>query len=639
GNRPCPPYVIGSRLNYPTDPPPPQRTASPQQPRAHSRYTIDIPKPQSHADQLYEGTSSTAQPFNAWTVPDESPSSSIPDTPTSVTAAVESASSALSSKKPKLITRRKKTSLEEEGYCCRCGVYMGTLIFHGPPAHVTVPHVAELRCMKCEFGDSVAHETAAAAPTRRRRKRVQTYGPGAELDCDVCMRRVGSGGVRAPFPDEDISDEGRSLRANDRMKSGPDYPSYTQEWVELNFDVEVVCALCKAKYSLCTECGGGGTFRTGKWRPIELFPVGRKTCSLSHLRVGPGAPIDIYCWQFPQEAYTRGPNGPIAPRPDTIANILAEVREVYEDGYLTNLALPSVMESLPVCQNWELLTGRFVRAWREAETVLTTSIPGSRIFLAVAWMRVAASGRHRGGKKGKASHHGAGISGVQGATESTRAGSVNASPQPQGGGLARDPARMMVSFMSVHWKVHDGSILLIPSADRGSDPTPNGITAELLRRIIARIKNDAIAENLPEVKHMWCYMRNFQLSTLNSERGEMVPRSSSSSTTPGGSGGSGGTWRAAGILGRLGMVPLTQYIRSHPDVNRNLFETSVPEEMRPFFAPFLTSMDDVNQMLIPRPRRPRRGRASAATSTKDTPTDTPEASGPGTPYLGAAANE
>ncbi|RKO85380.1 hypothetical protein BDK51DRAFT_32419, partial [Blyttiomyces helicus] len=33
-------------------------------------------------------------------------------------------------------------------------------------------------------------------------------------------------------------------------------------------------------------CGGGNSFRTGKWRPRELFRPGKRNCSLSHERIG-----------------------------------------------------------------------------------------------------------------------------------------------------------------------------------------------------------------------------------------------------------------------------------------------------------------------------------------------------------------
>ncbi|BGP33907.1 hypothetical protein JCM10296v2_005716 [Rhodotorula toruloides] len=43
--------------------------------------------------------------------------------------------------------------------------------------------------------------------------------------------------------------------------------------------VEVICSRCDALFKCCSDCGGGG----GRLTP-ELFPLGRKTCTLSHAR-------------------------------------------------------------------------------------------------------------------------------------------------------------------------------------------------------------------------------------------------------------------------------------------------------------------------------------------------------------------
>ncbi|RKO89489.1 hypothetical protein BDK51DRAFT_28148 [Blyttiomyces helicus] len=58
------------------------------------------------------------------------------------------------------------------------------------------------------------------------------------------------------------------------------------EWGEPRFEVEPLCMYCWSKCRFCSRCGGGGKFRTGKWRPRELFENSKKTCSLSHLRTG-----------------------------------------------------------------------------------------------------------------------------------------------------------------------------------------------------------------------------------------------------------------------------------------------------------------------------------------------------------------
>ncbi|KAJ3111493.1 hypothetical protein HDU96_005667 [Phlyctochytrium bullatum] len=50
--------------------------------------------------------------------------------------------------------------------------------------------------------------------------------------------------------------------------------------------MRIVCTDCETKFAFCTNCGGGGTWRSGKWRPRQLFHPSKQNCTLSHTRVG-----------------------------------------------------------------------------------------------------------------------------------------------------------------------------------------------------------------------------------------------------------------------------------------------------------------------------------------------------------------
>ncbi|KAI8849686.1 hypothetical protein BC829DRAFT_390960 [Chytridium lagenaria] len=94
---------------------------------------------------------------------------------------------------------------------------------------------------------------------------------------------------------------------------------------------------CRHKYSFCTECGGGGRYRTGKWRPQELFSFGRRTCSLSHIRIGT-APLDFEVFALPNERNAIGRDAA------SLETFLAECKEVFEDCLYATAAVPEMME-------------------------------------------------------------------------------------------------------------------------------------------------------------------------------------------------------------------------------------------------------------------------------------------------------
>ncbi|RKO97273.1 hypothetical protein CAUPRSCDRAFT_11047, partial [Caulochytrium protostelioides] len=152
------------------------------------------------------------------------------------------------------IIRRKRT-LEVNVPCDICAHQSGTRIVlrdsrERLEAGVTVA-MACARC--CTLRESSGSEAAHAPAWERPEMSALT-----KIECEVCKRALGKIHVRHAV-------------SRHAMAS-----------------CEAMCAGCHQRFHFCTECGGGGK-RTGKYRPVGLFSASRKTCTLSHLRVGDSA--------------------------------------------------------------------------------------------------------------------------------------------------------------------------------------------------------------------------------------------------------------------------------------------------------------------------------------------------------------
>ncbi|KAJ1564038.1 hypothetical protein HK405_016006, partial [Cladochytrium tenue] len=334
------------------------------------------------------------------------------------------------------------------------------------------------------------------------------------------------------------------------------------------------------KYQLCSECGGGGKSRTGKWRPRELFEQSRKTCSLPHIRAG-DALAQYRVLETPLELSQE---------------VLGGVRDVFFDCHLSLYAVPTVLESPEGLARYGGSVSR-LRAEVDAlwGTVLDTiasaspaGLPG-KLYLSVAW--IDKRNRNRGKKKPPAVAAARDRPKVPwlmrlalegsvapmrplpdmaaiAAGSSARSEPSSSSPTMLGGGATADGEeaedRVYMAFLAAEWDRAGGALFMVQMAPR-SVYQPTGETyVELVRRVLERVRADVRRdEGARPLEHLWCWTRNQAHARLRS-----VPE-------------------------RLGFVPVERYCREHPDCDRDVFQRPGYLPLAdPDVAVFATSVHD-----------------------------------------------
>ncbi|KAJ3311526.1 hypothetical protein HDU76_003107 [Blyttiomyces sp. JEL0837] len=514
----------------------------------------------------------------------------------------------------KASTRRR--TVEEPAFCTLCNEHIGSLQLRGTPRTFEAYYVVDMKCMACAEGvnnsattgieatstETVAHESAEGSSSSlakgrkgseaglkagsgsaasmdggKRRKRVREI---PTIECEVCKRVTAQGSVKkaVAVQDGDAMDGATSpsLSTNPAISG-----NVNVTWTEPDFAVELVCKSCSQRYMFCSECGGGGKSRTGKWRPKELFEMGRRTCSLPHIRIG-DATVQHRVLETPAE---------LTP------SLLHGVRDVFFDCLVSLYAIPSIMET-------PRFNGSIARVREEVEDLWTrtaldaltsvrpTSLGDGKIYLTVAWI----DKRHRNKGKGiakkdkdkeavpwlmrlalegtvaplkplpdianpAANSSSAPSSSVGGTTVSvSTAGPMDtAGAVASGGGVWKppnDPAissvgegvdRVHVAFAVSEWDRPRGSLFMVQMAPRSIFLPTMESYGELIRRGVERVQADVRRDNAPPLEHLWCWTRN------EHARLQAIPE-------------------------RLGFVPVEQYIRANPMVDRSTF-------MREGYAP------------------------------------------------------
>ncbi|TPX60010.1 hypothetical protein PhCBS80983_g02073 [Powellomyces hirtus] len=406
-------------------------------------------------------------------------------------------------------TQSSRKKIEEEAvYCKDCEKLTATFVLHYEKKHNMhgTKFTVELICSRCEghLGLSEPPTTLAATSTANTRKRTHD---DFKIDCEICKRRIGSGGFKfAGNGDVHGLGSGGKLRDDDGIMVAD----------AMNFRVEPICAPCKSKYRLCTECGGGGKFRTGKYRPVELFAANRRTCNVSHVRIG-GAPLHFEVFAAPFELTEK---------------IMSESREVHMDGFSGLYMCPEIIE-VPdgTLDSYDKIATWAFEGWKGAETLIRHDAEksrGLRKYVAAVYVD-AQQNRMRGST----------VKRIQ-ATYNT----ATASEEPE----APATLRFQVGYMFAEWDIANGALLLangyIRTMNVSTLPILRGMAERILRRAMAdqrcMAQDPSISPTPPALNHIWLLSRK-QHARLTS------------------------------MTERLGFVPLDEYLKLFPHVDKNIF--------------------------------------------------------------------
>ncbi|KAI9344639.1 hypothetical protein BDR26DRAFT_1005922 [Obelidium mucronatum] len=207
--------------------------------------------------------------------------------------------STTSSQVPGTVNRR---AVKEPIKCITCNSPIAILELRGTV--VGIEYHPDVNCINCQpqltttsstsassskGGGSSAKQNKSAASNKGKKKRTATTAASAStttstsahilatvstciyhtFPCLVCKVILGQGTINETTTPTLSPTSTASLKSTAKSTTA-----------------SMVCIPCDTKYLFCSECGGGGKQRTGKYRPRGLFPNGRKTCSLPHVRIG-----------------------------------------------------------------------------------------------------------------------------------------------------------------------------------------------------------------------------------------------------------------------------------------------------------------------------------------------------------------
>lgn len=341
-------------------------------------------------------------------------------------------------------TSNRRKTLQHAIFCSDCHRPLGIAFIRGDYRQDTdIP--LQIRCGRCQNSSGAHHIDPVALEGRKRRRR-----ESRNIECEVCHLKIGNGVIEALN--------------------------------QADLKVEYVCTDCGDKYMFCSECGGGGKQRTGKWRPKELFEQGRRTCSLPHIRVGNA---EVHYKVIRVE--------------DLTADVLQGIQDVFFDCLLSLYCVPSIMTNHRY-GTFDVVKREIERLWLTSVLdVLTNNVLHGKKYVTVAWIHK----RHRNKGVGRTNPskeltpwlQRLGLSGII------------SPPRNAGKPDSEEKHHCFVAFSIAEWDVINKSIFLAQMAPRSVFLKTMDGYHDLIRNCIEKIKADAQATLAAKPAHIWCWAK------------------------------------------------------------------------------------------------------------------------------------
>ncbi|KAI9204266.1 uncharacterized protein BJ171DRAFT_122060 [Polychytrium aggregatum] len=482
-----------------------------------------------------------------------------------------------------LESRKRKNGVEIVGRCKKCDRPLAHLHLHGYNDPNNLCSI-EIVCPTCDAasagpdGPDAPDLSNASQDSKRLKKRPKRRGStdSSVLDCYVCKRHIAYGTIHAISLDTPSTKKFAKLgninsdpSASSDDPDGAIFEQPTKTVVppvgafitDVLSKTEIICISCNKKYRLCTDCGGGGKWRTGKWRPVEMFMKGRKTCSLQHGRVG-NIPADSNLCILPAQS---SPDSPFVTR---------DIIEMYENTILNTLGTPAILENCVHFPTYASIQNRIKELISEIRQQLDDPVSHDKIRYLITW-----TGHMNKARKLKRGSSSALLNSAD-AGSGGDGGRSSGSPQTAASvavGAVTERRILCFQILTVCLKNQCAEVSL--GEDLRSDPTYSNFHRVTMYQLLQYALRDLASRNLPPIKYVW------------------LPTRSSATYY--------GPWLNA--LLKVGFIPCEEFIEARRAEGIHLepewfVDASLPPSIAPQFRSYVIKIEDY---LVPSDKDPK----------------------------------